>query len=312
VKRPVPHRAAAAALPLFLTGCGYIGDTRPPSLKLPVPVTDLAAIEHGGKIIVQFTAPTRTTEDLPLPGDPELVVAISGKTYPVHTKGTPIRAEIDATPFYGQDVTVFVKALNDRQLDAGPSNTVALHVIPAIAPPASLKAAAVAEGVLVSWSSPERSFVVYRQGPGDKAMVKLDTTVASPYLDRNTEYGKEYRYSVQALAGTSVESEIAEMSSPLVPIDTFPPVAPQGLATVVGTKSVELVWERSPESDFAGYRVYRDSGSGQFERIGESRNTPGFSDNTIQPGKKYRYAVTAYDKAGNESTLSEIADAVIP
>lgn len=301
-----------SVLLLLLTGCGYIGDTRPPSLKLPLPVADLTATEVGDKIDLQFTVPTRTTEDILLTEKPHLVASIGDKTYPIDSDEPIAHAEIPATPFYGQDVRVTVKALNARQLDAGASNAVGLRVVSALPVPTNLKAVAVPTGVQVSWDAPEKSFTVFRQGPGDKALTKLDTTPSSPYIDKNTEYGKEYRYAVQASESPAILSQLVEMPKPMVPRDTFPPAVPQALAAVVGTQSVELVWDQSTESDLAGYRVYRDAGSGQFERVGESHDRPSFSDKTVEKGKRYRYAVTAYDNAGNESGLSEPVDALIP
>ena len=304
-------RDAVYGFPLLLTGCGYVADTRPPSLKLPTPVTDLAVVERGDKLIVQFTVPSKTTEALPLGEKPKLVVYVGDTAKEIETKDLLAHAEIDAKPFYNKDVKVGVKALNDKDRDAGFSNMVALHVVPALALPANLKVVAVAAGVQISWDSPEKSFVVFRQGPGEPGLTRLDNADHSPYIDKTAEYGKEYRYAVMATSAQA-QSEIAEMTKPYIPIDTFPPAAPLALVAVVGTQSVELVWDRSTEGDLAGYRIYRDAGSGQFERIGESHDTPSFSDKTIEKNKRYRYAVTAYDKAGNESPLSEVADAFIP
>jgi fibronectin type 3 domain-containing protein len=277
-----------------------------------LPVTDLAVVERGDKLVIQFTVPTRTTEDIPLADDPQLVATVGDKTYPIEAQSAMAHAEIDAKPFYGRDIRIFVKALNDRKLDGGFSNVVSLRVVAALPAPANLKAVAVAEGVRVSWDGPEKEFTVFRQGPGDKALVKLETVAAPPYIDKNTEYGKEYLYAVMASEGPAIQSDIAQMAKPLVPVDTFAPAVPLGLAAVIGTQSVELVWDRSVENDLAGYRIYRDAGSGQFERIGESHDAPGFSDKKVEMGKRYRYAVTAYDKAGNESGLSEVVEALIP
>jgi fibronectin type 3 domain-containing protein len=308
----VNRRALLAPLPVLLCGCGYIGDTRPPTLNLPVPVTDLTAFEKGSKIEVQFSVPQRNTDDLLLRDKPHMVVYVGARPFDnVQSGESTAHAEIDASPFYGQDVKVTVRALNKRDRDAGPSNSVALHVIPALQPPANLKAAAVAAGIQLTWNSPEKNFTIFRQGPGETKLTKLDTATASPYIDKNTEYGKEYRYAVQASSG-SAESELSELPKPYVPVDTFPPATPVALAAVVGTQSVELVWDRGIEPDLAGYRIYRDAGSGQFEKIGESRDAPSFSDKTVEKGKRYRYAVTAYDTSGNESGLSEPAEAVIP
>ena len=300
-----------SGLPLLLAGCGYIGDTRPPSAKVPQPVTDLAAVERGDKIIVQFTVPTRTTEDLPLLEKPKLVVYVGDKPFEVEAKDLLARGEIPAKEFYGQDVKVGVKALNDKERDGGLSNQVTMHVVPALALPARLKANAVAAGVEVSWDSPEKAFTIFRQGPGEPGLTKLDTTDHSPYIDKTAEYEKGYRYAVQSSTATA-QSDIAEMTEAYVPHDRFAPATPQALAAVVGTQSVELVWDRDTETDLAGYRIYRDAGSGQFEKIGESHDAPSFSDKTVEKGKRYRYAVTAYDKTGNESGLSEVAEAFIP
>ena len=304
-------RRAFSGLPLLLTGCGYVGDTRPPSLRLPMPVTDLAVVERGDKLIVQFTVPSKTTEELPLRDKPKLVVYVGEKAFPIESKESLTRAELPAQEFYGKDVRVGVKALNDKDHDAGFSNMVALHVAPALATPANLKADAVAEGIQLSWDSPEKNFTIFRQGPGDAGLVKLGTADHSPYVDKAVEFGKAYRYAVQS-STAAAQSEIAEMKAPLTPVDTFPPAVPRALVAVAGTQSVELVWDRDTEADLAGYRIYRDAGSGQFEKIGESKDTPSFSDKNVEKGKRYRYMVTAYDQLGNESKPSEVADAFIP
>ena len=56
----------APALCLF--GCGYPGEPLPPLLNIPQRVTDLAAVERGSKIIVQFTVPKLTTESVVIKG----------------------------------------------------------------------------------------------------------------------------------------------------------------------------------------------------------------------------------------------------
>jgi hypothetical protein len=307
----VKLRRALAGFPLLLAGCGYIDDTRPPSLRLPAPVSDLAVVERGDKLIVQFTVPTRTTEDLPLRDKPKLVVYVGDKKFEIESKDLLAHAELPAKEFYGKDVKVGVKILNDKDRDAGFSNLVAMHVVTALALPANLKAVEVAEGIQLSWDSPEKAFTIFRQGPGDAGLTKLDTADHSPYVDKTAEFGKAYRYAVMS-SSAAAQSDIAELANPFTPVDRFPPAVPQALAAVIGTQSVELVWDRDIESDLAGYRIYRDAGSGQFERIGESHDAPSFSDKTVEKGKKYRYMVTAYDKSGNESKPSEIAEAFIP
>src|SRR5664279_1957317 len=60
-------RFLPAAAGLLLAGCGYVGDPLPPLANIPPKVSDLAALQRGDRIIVQFTVPTRTTEGHPIP-----------------------------------------------------------------------------------------------------------------------------------------------------------------------------------------------------------------------------------------------------
>ncbi len=299
------------ALSLLLSGCGYIAETQAPSLKLPTPVRDLTAVERGSKIIVDFTPPIKTTEGLDLKDDPRLVAYIDDRPFELSElrKG---HAELDAAPFYGKTVRVTIKAYNEKHHDAGFSNVITMPVVTAVPVPANPKVKAVAEGTQVSWDSTEKQFIIYRQGPDETILTKLDDAKSSPYIDKNTEYGKAYRYAIRALSQSS-ESEMVNVDPfPFTPEDKFAPAIPVALAAVVSTQSVELVWDRSTEPDLAAYRIYRDAGTGQFERIGQSTDAPSFSDKTIEKSKRYRYAVTAIDKAGNESGLSEATEVAIP
>src|SRR5579863_4758047 len=57
---------AIGSFAICLTGCGYMGPTLPPALNRPLRVEDLAAIERGSNIVIQFTVPTLTTDGIPL------------------------------------------------------------------------------------------------------------------------------------------------------------------------------------------------------------------------------------------------------
>ena len=49
-----------------LVGCGSIGEPLYPALRIPTRVTDLAVVERGANLDIDFTIPPLTTEGLPL------------------------------------------------------------------------------------------------------------------------------------------------------------------------------------------------------------------------------------------------------
>ena len=75
-------------------------------------------------------------------------------------------------------------------------------------------------------------------------------------------------------------------------------------------RSVALSWGPSAGS-VAGYRVYRDDGSG-YSPLSAIVPDLTYTDSSVVSGSTYRYVVTAVDSAGDESVYSNEATAVIP
>ena len=61
---PPPALLPATLLALLAIGCASPGPPRPPSLKLPQPVTDLTAQRIGNQVVLHWTTPTHTTDNL--------------------------------------------------------------------------------------------------------------------------------------------------------------------------------------------------------------------------------------------------------
>jgi fibronectin type 3 domain-containing protein len=146
----------------------------------------------------------------------------------------------------------------------------------------------------------------------------LSPSQTSSYRDTLFDFGKTYVYLVRSLVtvdGNPVESDD---SAPAVvtPRDTFPPATPQNVVLVQipgaeGKTIVDISWSINPESDLAGYRVYR---SEEQEARGQPLEmelllSPSYRDISVQPGHRYWYVVTAVDRVGNESGPSEPAAA---
>ncbi len=155
-----------------------------------------------------------------------------------------------------------------------------------------------------------------------KPLEMIGTTPTNEYRDERFEFGATYLYAVRSVA-TFGADQVESGDSPSITVearDVFPPGAPAGLeaavllATPQSGAYVELSWEISPESDLAGYRIYRsDEASGSGVRLNpELLPGPSFRDIAVVSGKKYFYSVTAVDQAGNESERSSEVAVEIP
>jgi hypothetical protein len=311
-------RVATVAIVLtWLSGCGYVGDPLPPALNIPVPVADLTAVERGNVILVAFTAPTLTTEQLTIRtrGPVELR---AGPDWPGGAEAFPAtldqaghgRAEVPAARFAGREITLGVRTASPKGRFSAWSNLVRLNVVAPLQPPASLRAAATAQGVAVQWQAVSAAggivYRVYRRAAaGDPVL--LATVDAATYLDTTAAFGQPYSYMVQSVhksTGIEPESDVSSAVA-ITPQDAFPPAVPSGLTAITGIGAVELAWDRVSDGDLKGYRVYRVNaeGGGEPRRVAEV-NTPSFSDKSVESGKRYRYTVSSFDQAGNESARS--------
>ena len=312
----------AAALASF--GCGYIGEPLPPALHIPERVTNLSASQKGTSIVVEFTLPSRTTENLDLakPVRVELRAGPAGEPFPTDTQEAAAKPvdvahravtyTLSAAEWVGRNVAIGVRIFSENGRTAGWSNLVTLSVVEPMALPADLQAKASPEGVRITWTGSSPHYRIYRRTGQDPSASPVHEADSPGFTDTNTQYGTMYYYSVEAyrtggdIRATSERSAEVEVT----PLDKFPPPVPAGLGAVVSTGSIELAWEPSTAPDLAGYRIYRAVGTGSFQKLGQTRELPSYSDAKIEPGISYRYAVTAFDQAGNESAMSEPAMAM--
>lgn len=144
------------------------------------------------------------------------------------------------------------------------------------------------------------------------------------FNDARFNFGASYVYSVRSFAQyptQTLESADSNLAI-LTPRDTFAPAAPQGLVAVLVPAQadvpahIELSWAISPETDLAGYNVYRSERAGApGTRLNtELLLTPAFRDMdmNVQPGRVYFYTVTALDSSGNESPASVAVSGGVP
>ena len=156
----------------------------------------------------------------------------------------------------------------------------------------------------------------------EPTLVKIGETDAPPFSDSQVVFGATYEYSVRSIiqypdqAIESADSNLAVITQK----DIFPPAAPLGLVVVLvpaqgaAPAHLELSWAISPETDIAGYNVYR---SEQADVQGTRQNAelliaPAFRDINVLPGRRYFYSVTAVDRSGNESPASAVVSGGVP
>lgn len=315
-----PGVTALGAAALLLGGCAYVGPPQPPSPKIPQKIEGLTAFERGRHLVIAFYLPGVTTDgveirrfddvDLRVGRDLESATRLDAG---VDVPG-PVHVEVDAGPWAGSEVVVAVRTAVRKARYSEWSSPRRLRVVPPLGAPVA-HADAVAEGVRLTWTAPEQvsglSWRVYRRTEAQKDAALLGRSEKPEYVDAGTQYGQTYIYTVQSVLSAGDAEAESDISAPvgITPADKFPPAVPANLAAVAGVHNIQLSWTPNTEPDLKGYYVYRAVDGGGFSRDPELLPTPAYTDRAAEPGKRYRYAVSAVDQAGNESRRSAEVEA---
>lgn len=237
---------------------------------------------------------------------------------------------------------------------SGWSNSFRVRILAVPQPIQDLRAQTIDGAVEVAWSAPQivgtgseqpaLEYEVYREevSGGGTAQKSQDQGVAAhhagvvsaefnlfgqssqpSYMDRAVESGRTYAYVVRSTAkyaSGSVESQDSNrVEITFSPIS--PPAEPEHLVGTItsgngpaAAVAVELSWAISPETDVAGYNVYRsDMESGAGTRVNRSLVlVPVFRDSSVEAGQQYFYHVTAVNRTGNESEPSAAIAVTVP
>jgi hypothetical protein len=364
----------------LLAGCGVPGEPVERKAPIPTAVTDLSATQQGDNVILTFTLPKNSVEGRELkqppaieifrdfqpvpagsisassaavPKAPTLLLTIPSAMVDQYDTRRQIRYEDslqpeDFTQHPNTQAVYVVRTRTSPMKVSADSNAATLRVAPAPDPIADLKAEITHQGVILTWTPPQKTAVgpappialyrIFRReisqttapAPTGGALparspnptVPFDETAAPPFRDTQAQFGKTYRYSVRSVAQypdlqvESLDSSVIEVT----PLDTFPPAAPQGLVVVLvpaqgsAPAYLDLSWSISAENDIAGYNIYRTEQEGT---PGQKQNpdllrTPAFRDMNVVIGHRYFYTVTAVDRVGNESPASAVASGEVP
>lgn len=315
---------------LILTGCGYVGDVRPPAMYIPQNIQDLRGLQRGGTLLVEASLPRFTTEGLTIDDLPKLEVRYgpppppgnfdvnawgseARKASAVVNENGLLRAALSIADLAGKEIFVSARTATPKGRWSGWSNVLVLTIQPPLATPVSIKPESSPDGVRLTWSGDAPNYRVFRKAEGEEDFRLLAESGEAAYTDATAEYGKKYAYQLQGKRRVNNRDDESEVSAvvEITPVDTFPPAVPQGLSLLLAVSSVEVAWERNLDKDLRGYYVYRASSGAALERISDLLEVPAFSDRKIESGKSYSYAVTSVDRNGNESAKTEPASITV-
>ena len=273
---------------LGLTGCGTPGPPQPPSLQLPQPVTDLAAVRAGDSVTLHWTMPRKTTDHLRLKGPVTAQVCWREKGDGCQRVGEAAFGPGVASEFVAKlpdslsqgdarPALWFVELRNAKGRAAGLSNSCVVLAGRAPEVIAGLAAEVRADGVALHWTGGEAGSVRLHRKllsapaapvPNVKPKSALMRPEAEPVLsdlfveasitgalDRTTRFGASYEYTAQRVRRVVVQGKPLELAGPIsAPIridvaDTFPPSIPQGLVAVLVPEEKTIDLSWQPDAD---------------------------------------------------------------
>jgi len=93
------------------------------------------------------------------------------------------------------------------------------------------------------------------------------------------------------------------LHNPDIPDDEWGPDA------LTDTNGIHIEWDANEGENLAGYKIYRSTNPGSnYELLATlSKESLSYEDEEVQLEKRYYYRLSAFDKDGNESGMSETA-----
>ena len=246
--------ACLAGLGAVVAGCGMPGTPLPPSLNLPVQVTDLAATRTGEHIRLTWTMPNKNTDKLLLKGKVQVRVCRRPANAPNCVPVGNLEKEPGSAVDVGQELpeelatgmprplTYYVELLNKNGRSSGLSNPAVVAAGEAPAAVLGLDAQIQKIGVVLHWNAalegPEatavrlqRKLLTPATAPAPKTAPNPTAPPAEPVdqnllvevkdrsqvgaVDKDIRFGQTYEYRAQRIVRVKVGDATMELAGPL-------------------------------------------------------------------------------------------------
>jgi hypothetical protein len=241
----------ALAAGFVLAGCGTPGAPQPPSLNLPVAVTDLVASRAGSQVSLTWTMPKRDTDKLVLKdnvavrvcrkqGAGACVAAGADLAFAPGVQGA-FSETLPAALAAGEPrpLSYFVEIRNRSGRSAGLSNAAQVLAGVAPAPVAGLSAVARKQGVVLRWTpaagqesssevvrlhrklltpppaKPHGGLFALQPEPVNQKLLVEAGASSGRALDKEIHFGQSYEYRAQRVARVTVEEQTLELEGEL-------------------------------------------------------------------------------------------------
>lgn len=122
------------------------------------------------------------------------------------------------------------------------------------------------------------------------------------FTDSALAQGRTFASGGVSITVSSVTAGAATVDVVINPApDTVPPTVPGGLVATPRQGAVDLGWQAAGDNvGVAGYRVYRD------DSLVATTTSTSFADTNLVPGSTHKYAVEAFDSAGNSAKSAAV------
>jgi hypothetical protein len=261
----------------IITGCGMEAAPQPPSLKLPVPVSDLSASRNGDAVVLTWTIPRRDTSKVNLTGDITARICrqdagagctnIATLTFAPGANATfnetlPSQLTTGAP----RPLSYFVELDNQHARSAGLSNAATVLAGQSPAAVEGLSAEVQKDGVAIHWTpgppepyptqvrlertllnapsqKPSQGPLSAPSEPVRQNLLVPTGSVRGRAIDKDIQFGEAYEYRARRIARITVDGKEVELDGPLsssVHVDAqniFAPSVPSGLAAVAAVNT---------------------------------------------------------------------------